>query len=62
MNDSLEMQVVNGKVEIGRIRILGIGSSSVLQIGDAKTITCSSIFDSPPESLIVGPIEPFAQE
>lgn len=62
MNDSIDMKVVNGKMEIGRIRIMGIGSSSVFQFGDAESITCSSIFDTPPESLIVGPIEPFQQE
>jgi len=61
-DDQIQMHVVNQSIVVGRVRILGVGSSSVFQVGDTETITCSSIFDTPPESLIVGPLVPFAPE
>ncbi|MEC1405948.1 spore gernimation protein GerPD [Bacillus halotolerans] len=50
--------VVNRSLEIGDIRMNGVSSSSVFQIGDAESIYLSSIFDTPPESLIIGPFAP----
>ncbi|AZV48312.1 spore gernimation protein GerPD [Bacillus halotolerans] len=50
--------VVNRSLEVGDIRMNGVSSSSVFQIGDAESIYLSSIFDTPPESLIIGPFAP----
>ncbi|KAA6454091.1 spore gernimation protein GerPD [Bacillus atrophaeus] len=54
--------VVNRKLEIGDIRTDGVSSSSLFIIGDTDSIYLSSIFDTPPESLIIGPLVPLASE
>lgn len=53
------LQIVNKQLQVNYIRILGVASSSVVLIGDTRSINCSSVFDTPPESLIVGPFVPF---
>lgn len=53
-------QVYNGDLSVGNIKILGISSSSILQVGDAQTIQLASAFDTPAESLIIGPFVPLA--
>ena len=58
----MQIHVENYHLHVGDIRILGISASSVLLIGDNEVITCSSVFDTPPESLIVTPLVPFAPE
>jgi spore germination protein PD len=50
--------VENKEIAVGAIKIIGVSASSVLLIGDTETILCSSIFDTPPESLIVGRMAP----
>lgn len=62
MSDSIRMNVVNECLQVGQIRIIGVGSSSVVLVGDTETISLSSAFDTPPESLIIGPLIPFAPE
>jgi spore germination protein PD len=58
----MKMTVVNKGLQVGNIKIIGVSSSSVFLIGDTETISCSSVFDTPPESLIVGPFVPLAPE
>lgn len=58
----MNFHVENKQLSIGAIRIVGVASSSVVLIGDTKEINCSSIFDTPPESLIIGPLVPLAPE
>jgi spore germination protein PD len=48
------LNVVNHGLSVGTIEVKGIASSSVLLIGDCERIGAASIFDTPPESLIVG--------
>ncbi|TCP31593.1 spore germination protein PD [Scopulibacillus darangshiensis] len=50
----MNFNVVNKELCVQNIRIIGVASASVVLIGDAETIGSSSIFDTPPESLIVG--------
>jgi spore germination protein PD len=50
----MNFQVTNKALCVGDIRIIGVSSSSVFLIGDTEQIICSSIFDTPPESVIVG--------
>ena len=38
--------------------ILGVSSSSLLMVGDTNSIQLTSLFDTPPESLIIGPFVP----
>ncbi|MFM9281234.1 spore gernimation protein GerPD [Paenibacillus jiagnxiensis] len=56
----MRLDVTNDKILVDNIKILGVSSSSVVLIGDTGSIRCSSLFDTPPESLIVGPLVPFA--
>ncbi|MBM7694003.1 spore germination protein PD [Peribacillus deserti] len=51
--------VVNKDICVGSIKVRAIASSSLLLVGDTKSIQLSSAFDTPPESLIVGPLVPF---
>ena len=54
--------VENKEVCVGDIRIVGVASASVFLIGDTEAITLSSMFDTPPESVIVGPLVPLPPE
>lgn len=54
----MEMTVINHNLSVDNIRLLAISSSSVLLVGDTEIISLSSIFDTPPESLIIGPLVP----
>ncbi|MED3572438.1 spore gernimation protein GerPD [Cytobacillus praedii] len=54
----MNFQVYNRDLCVGNIRILGVASSSLLLVGDAQTIQLASVFDTPPESLIIGPFVP----
>lgn len=58
----IQHNVVNCGLQVGSIKITGVGSASVVLIGDTETLTTSSIFDTPPESLIIGPLVPFSPE
>ncbi|WP_100407425.1 spore gernimation protein GerPD [Bacillus solitudinis] len=57
----MNFTVVNKNICVDTIRIIGVTSSSVFLVGDTDTITLSSIFDTPPESLIIGPFVPLAR-
>jgi spore germination protein PD len=58
----MNFQVYNRDISVGDIRIIGVSSSSLFMIGDAETIQLASTFDTPPESLIIGPFVPLASE
>ncbi len=58
----IRMTVANRGVSVGSIRVVGLASASVLLVGDVQTIRNSSIFDTPPESVIVGPLQPLPPE
>lgn len=55
-------QVYNREIAVGNIQIKGISSSSTFLIGDTETIQLASIFDTPAESLIIGPSVPLSPE
>ena len=52
----MDMKVVNHSLQVGCIELIGVASASLLQVGDTDKITLYSFFDTPPESLIVGPL------
>ncbi|MOA19967.1 putative spore germination protein GerPD [compost metagenome] len=52
-------KVVNEVLSVGQIDILGVSSSSMFQIGDTDHVSLYSMFDTPPESVIIGPVAPF---
>ncbi|MFC5735734.1 spore gernimation protein GerPD [Cytobacillus gottheilii] len=55
-------QVYNRNLNVGNIRVIGVSSSSILLVGDAETIQLASTFDTPAESLIIGPFVPLSPE
>lgn len=58
----MEVHLHNNQISVENIRIIGVASSSIVLIGDADTIASASAFDTPPESLIVGPFVPLSPE
>lgn len=54
----MNLTVINKELSVNDIKITGIASSAIFLIGDSQFITLSSIFDTPPESLIIGPLVP----
>jgi spore germination protein PD len=58
MTPAVELNVCNGPVEIGSIRVIGVTSSSSLLLGDTESLTLYSYFDTPPESVVFGPLVP----
>ncbi len=58
----MNFTVINKEISVGAIRVTGVASSSIFLVGDANCITLSSVFDTPPESLIIGPFVPLAPQ
>ncbi len=58
MKTPISLNVTNGPVNVGSINLIGISSSSSLLLGDTESLTLYSYFDTPPESVIVGPLAP----
>ncbi|MBD7938027.1 MULTISPECIES: spore gernimation protein GerPD [Cytobacillus] len=58
----MNFQVYNRELCVGDVRIIGVSSSSIFIVGDAETIQLASTFDTPPESLIIGPFVPLTPE
>jgi spore germination protein PD len=56
----MNFEVMNRELCVGSIEVLGVSSSSVLMVGDTNSIQLTSLFDTPPESLIIGPFVPLA--
>ncbi|GLI84306.1 MULTISPECIES: hypothetical protein [Rossellomorea] len=54
----MNLQVINRELSVGNIDIAGVASSSLVLIGDADIIQLTSAFDTPAESLIIGPFVP----
>lgn len=50
----MNYKVINYHLHVNMIDITGVASSSVVLVGDTESIVLSSIFDTPPEALIVG--------
>jgi spore germination protein PD len=58
----MNFEVYNRDLCVGTIRITGVASSSLVMVGDTETIQLASTFDTPAESLIIGPFVPLAPE
>ncbi|WP_082360952.1 spore gernimation protein GerPD [Bacillus sp. FJAT-28004] len=52
-------KVVNHLLSVGQIEVLGVSSASMLQVGDTDNVALYSMFDTPPESVVIGPMAPF---
>ncbi|MED1202479.1 spore gernimation protein GerPD [Heyndrickxia acidicola] len=55
----MEINFINRELCVGEINVIGVSSSSLFLIGDADTIQQAATFDTPAESLIIGPFVPF---
>lgn len=55
---TIQFNVTNHFLAVGQIEILGVSSASMLQVGDTDSVALYSMFDTPPESVIVGPLAP----
>ncbi|NQD65369.1 spore gernimation protein GerPD [Bacillus haikouensis] len=58
----MKLQVINRELSVGNIDIAGVASASLVLIGDADVIQLASAFDTPPESLLIGPFVPLTSE
>jgi len=54
----MNLHVTNHQLSVGSISLLGVSASSMLQIGDTDQVVLYSMFDTPPESLVVGQLVP----
>lgn len=54
----MNLQIYNREIGVGNITIDSVSSSSLVLIGDTETIQLASTFDTPAESLIIGPFVP----
>ncbi len=54
----MELNVVNRELCVNSIQLIGVSASSLFLVGDANTIQLASTFDTPAESLIIGPFVP----
>jgi spore germination protein PD len=51
----MHYNIINGEVSVNNIDIFSLGgSSSNFMVGDIKEISLFSVFEGPPEALIVG--------
>jgi spore germination protein PD len=55
-------QVYNRDVCVTNLEVVGVSGASLLLVGDAQTIQLASTFDTPAESLIIGPFVPLATQ
>ncbi|MEY2191645.1 spore gernimation protein GerPD [Neobacillus sp. BF23-41] len=58
----MNFQVYNRELYVENIKITGVASSSLVMVGDTETIQLASTFDTPAESLIIGPFVPLSPE
>ncbi|TYS65650.1 spore gernimation protein GerPD [Sutcliffiella horikoshii] len=58
----MNFQVSNHNLQVDKIDILGVSSSSIFLVGDTQNICLTSYFDTPPEALIIGPFVPLSTE
>lgn len=58
----LNLYVENKELCVGDVRIVGVSSASIFLIGDTEVISLSSMFDTPPESIIISPFVPLPAE
>jgi spore germination protein PD len=56
----INLNVTNCNLQVETIKFTAIASSSLFLVGDAHNIALSSIYDTPPESLIIGPFVPLS--
>lgn len=56
----MNYHVIKGELCVGKVNIFVIDTASTLFIGDTETVSLSCIYETPPESLILGVTIPLA--
>lgn len=56
----MNFNVTNHQLEVCQVHVGAVASSSIFLIGDAYCIHLHSMFDTPPESLIISPYIPIS--
>lgn len=54
----MRLHVTNHQLAVGSISLIGVSTSSMLQIGDTDQVVLYSMFDTPPESVVIGQLAP----
>ncbi|OXM86997.1 spore gernimation protein GerPD [Paenibacillus rigui] len=57
----MEFNVINGGIEVGKIDITYLSTSSTFMIGDICSVSLMSAYETPPENMIVGVTIPFIE-
>ncbi|MCU6707706.1 spore gernimation protein GerPD [Paenibacillus sp. J5C_2022] len=57
----MHFKVINHSLAVGEIDVFGVSSSSMLQVGDTEVVNLYSVFDTPPESVVIGPLAPYPE-
>jgi spore germination protein PD len=57
----MNFEVVNREICVGNIRVMAVATASLFMVGDTDSIQLTSLFDTPPESLIIGPFVPLSR-
>ncbi|WP_342745658.1 hypothetical protein [Paenibacillus herberti] len=55
---AMNVHITNHLLSVGCLELTGVAAASMLQIGDTDSINLYSIFDTPPEAIIIGPFAP----
>ncbi|MGN7455525.1 hypothetical protein ACTHPH_12015 [Paenibacillus pasadenensis] len=58
---AMNVNITNHVLSVGSLELTGVAAASMLQIGDTDAITLYSIFDTPPEAVIIGPFAPLPE-
>ncbi|XJZ28138.1 spore gernimation protein GerPD [Bacillota bacterium Lsc_1132] len=58
----MNFEVYNRDICVETLRIIGVASSSLVMVGDTQTIQLAATFDTPAESLIIGPFVPLEMD
>ncbi|MGG3563512.1 spore gernimation protein GerPD [Neobacillus rhizosphaerae] len=58
----MNFEVYNRDLIVQNIKIIGVASSSLVLVGDTESIQLASTFDTPAESLIIGPFVPLQSD
>lgn len=65
-HERMNYEVTNGEVCIGTLNLYSLSTAATAMIGDTKRVCLFTLFEGPPEALIVGvtlaPVRPITSE
>ncbi|GEL78350.1 spore gernimation protein GerPD [Tenuibacillus multivorans] len=57
----MEVNIFNDELEVGRVEVNGVSTSSMFIVGDVEHLQLASRYDTPPEAYVYEGIFPFAR-